>query len=107
MSTKLPTKLRKGDTVRIMVGRSKGMQGKIESIDHNKYRVIVAGANILKRHTKPSQANPDGGILDKPQSIHLSNVMFVDPKADKATRLGYRAVDGKKGRYAKASGQTL
>lgn len=104
---KISTKIRKGDEVRVMVGRSKGVVGKVESLDFKNNRVMVAGANIFKKHTKPSQDNPDGGIIEKPKSLHLSNVMLVDPKSQKGTRLGFKITDGKKARFAKASGETL
>ena len=72
-----------------------------------KQRVIVEGINIVKKHTKPSHANPQGGIIDIEAPIHVSNVMPIDPKTGEPTRVGYKIVDGKKVRYAKKSGEIL
>ncbi len=101
-------KIRKGDEVMIMTGRSKGVTGKVERIDRKAYRVFVAGANIFKKHQKPDAKSPDGGIVDKPMSLHISNVMMLDPKSGKPTRLGYKVdAEGKKVRIARASGTPL
>ena len=104
MQKKLHVKI--GDTVRIMSGESKGQEGKILSIDRNKMRAIVAGANMIKRHTKPSAANPQGGIEDKEVTIHLSNLMVVVNGVP--TRTGRKDNDkGKLVRYAKKSGEVI
>lgn len=98
------SKIRKGDEVMIMTGRSKGVTGKVEKIDLKNYRVFVAGANVFKKHQKPDAQSPDGGIVDKPMSLHLSNVMMLDPKSGKKTRLGYKVdSEGKKVRIARSS----
>ena len=72
-----------------------------------KDRVLVEGVNIVKKHSKPSQANPQGGIISQEAPIHVSNVMPIDPKSGKPTRVGYTMVDGKKVRVAKKSGEVL
>ena len=72
-----------------------------------KDRVLVEGVNIVKKHAKPSQANPQGGIFDQEAAIHVSNVMIIDPKTGNPTRVGYQTVDGKKVRVAKKSGESL
>ena len=72
-----------------------------------KDRVIVEGVNIVKKHSKPSQANPQGGIVNFEAAIHVSNVMLLDPKTNEPTRVGYQEVNGKKVRVAKKSGEVL
>jgi large subunit ribosomal protein L24 len=69
--------------------------------------VLVEGVNIIKKHTKPNQANPQGGIVSQEASIHVSNVMLIDPKSGEPTRVGYKVVDGKKVRVAKKSGEQI
>ncbi|MGQ7109341.1 50S ribosomal protein L24, partial [Escherichia sp. TWPC-MK] len=70
-------------------------------------RVIVEGVNIVKKHSKPSQLNPQGGIITKEAPIHVSNVMILDPKTGEPTRVGFKVEDGKKVRIAKKSGELL
>lgn len=102
------TKLRKGDEVIVTTGRSRGHRGKIEKIDNKTYRAFVSGANLFKKHQKPDAKNPDGGIVDKSVSIHLSNLMIVDPKSNKASRIALKVdANGKKSRVAKKSGTAL
>ena len=101
-------RLKKGDEVVITTGRSAdGKTGKIDRIDLKKNRVYVGGLNIAKRHTKPGQGQEEGGIIDKVMPVDISNVAFVDPKTKKPTRIGYKLQDGKKVRYAKASGTII
>ncbi|MER2566409.1 MAG: 50S ribosomal protein L24 [Myxococcaceae bacterium] len=105
-------KLKVGDTVQVMSGAERSAsvnRGKIISIDREAERVRVEGLRVVKRHTKKGRdrANPDGGILEKPGSIALSNVALVCPKCDKATRTGVRAVDGKKKRFCKSCDATI
>jgi large subunit ribosomal protein L24 len=69
--------------------------------------VLVEGMNLVKKHMKPNQANPQGGIVSQEASIHISNVMLIDPKSGEPTRVGYKMVDGKKVRVAKKSGETI
>lgn len=98
--------VKKGDTVQVMSGKDKGKQGVILKAMPSKNRVIVEGINVIKKHAKPSQANPQGGILEIEAPIHVSNVMPLDPKTGKPTRVGFKVVDGKKVRVAK-SGEVL
>lgn len=101
-------KIRKGDNVMVMVGRSKGTTGKVERVDRKNDKVYVSGANIYKRHQRPDAKNPDGGIIEKPMPLHVSNVMIVDPKTNKPTRVGFKQdSEGKKIRFAKVSGTSL
>ncbi|MCU0698892.1 MAG: 50S ribosomal protein L24 [Myxococcaceae bacterium] len=99
-------KLKVGDTVQVMSGAERSAstnRGKIIEIDREASRVRVEGLRVVKRHVKKGRdrANPDGGIIDMPGSIALSNVALVCPKCDKATRIGTREVDGKKKRFCK------
>ena len=101
-------KIHVGDTVKVVSGRDKGVVGKILSINHSKHRVVVEGANMVYKHVRPSQRNPQGGRLQKEMSMDASNVMVMCPKTNKPTRIGYRyAKDGSKERFAKKSGVAL
>ncbi|ELK20894.1 50S ribosomal protein L24 [Anoxybacillus flavithermus TNO-09.006] len=99
--------VKKGDKVQVISGKDKGKQGVILAAFPKKNRVLVEGVNIIKKHVKPSQANPQGGIISQEAPIHVSNVMPLDPKTGLPTRVGYKVVDGKKVRYAKRSGEIL
>ncbi len=100
-------RLRKGDDVVVISGRDKGKTGSILRVIRSEDRVIVDGINIVKRHTRPSQAQP-GGIVDKEAPIHISNVALADPKDGSATRVGYKFLeDGRKVRIAKQSGEVI
>ncbi|WP_027410245.1 50S ribosomal protein L24 [Anoxybacteroides tepidamans] len=99
--------VKKGDKVQVISGKDKGKQGVVLAAFPKKNRVLVEGVNIVKKHAKPSQANPQGGIISKEAPIHVSNVMPLDPKTGTPTRVGYKLVDGKKVRYAKKSGEVL
>ncbi|MBA2876752.1 50S ribosomal protein L24 [Thermaerobacillus caldiproteolyticus] len=99
--------VKKGDKVQVISGKDKGKQGVVLAAFPKKNRVLVEGVNIVKKHAKPSQANPQGGIISKEAPIHVSNVMPLDPKTGTPTRVGYKIVDGKKVRYAKKSGEIL
>lgn len=98
--------VKKGDKVRVISGKDKGKTGVILAAYPKDSRVLVEGVNIVKKHSKPSQANPQGGILSLEAPIHVSNVMPIDPKTGNPTRVGYQSVDGKKVRVAK-SGEVL
>ncbi|HEY8279520.1 MAG TPA: 50S ribosomal protein L24, partial [Bdellovibrionota bacterium] len=80
-------KMRKGDMVEVIAGKDKGKQGKIIQLITAKNRVLVEGVNRVKRHTKPSQKSPQGGIVEKEAAIHASNVLLVDPKTNKGGRI--------------------
>ncbi|WP_078543135.1 50S ribosomal protein L24 [Litchfieldia alkalitelluris] len=99
--------VKKGDKVQVISGKDKGKQGVILESFPKKDRVLVEGVNIVKKHSKPSQDNPQGGIISKEAPIHVSNVMPLDPKSGVPTRVGYEVVDGKKVRVAKKSGEKL
>ena len=85
-------KVRKSDNVLVIAGNYVGKNGKVLKVFREKARVIVEGVNIVKRHTRASQKNPQGGILQKEGAIHASNVMVIDPKTNEATRVGYKYV---------------
>jgi len=101
-------KIRKGDLVKVIAGDSKGTQGKILEIIKEKNRAIVEGANMVSKHTKPNAATPNGGIVKMEAAIHISNLMLVDPKSGKATRVGrQRNAAGKLVRIAKTTGEEI
>jgi large subunit ribosomal protein L24 len=100
-------KVRKGDTVIVTAGKDGGKTGEVLRVDTNTSRVLVRGINIVKRHTKPSQTTT-GGIMEREASIHISNVAHVDPKTNKASKVGYRFLeDGRKVRFARSSGEVI
>jgi large subunit ribosomal protein L24 len=104
-------KIHKNDMVMVIAGNSRGKTGKVLKVYPEKERVIVEGVNIIKRHTRPNQRNPQGGIVQREASIHVSNVMLLDPKSNQITRVGTKVVKdettGKKRRMrvAKATGE--
>ncbi len=98
-------KIKRGDTVKVIAGADNGKQGKILEIDHKAGRVKVEGVNIVKKHSKPSAGNPNGGIVEKEGFIDASNVMLV--VKGKTTRVGFREENGKKVRFAKATGDKI
>lgn len=101
-------KIRKGDLVQVTAGDSKGKQGQVLEVQLANNRVIVEGANMVSKHTKPSAAAPNGGIIKKEASLHISNVMLVDAKSGKPTRVGKKKnADGKSVRIAKKSGEEI
>ena len=103
--------IKKGDTVFVNAGNDKGKTGKVLSVNPSEDRAIVEGINMVSRHTKPNAQAPQGGIIKKEASIHVSNVQLLDPKSTAAkpvpTRIGHKFVDGKKVRYAKKSGEEI
>src|ERR1700744_5372069 len=101
-------KLRKGDLVKVIAGDSKGSEGKILEMVLEKNRAIVEGANMVSKHTKPNAANPNGGIVKQEAAIHISNLMLIDPKSGKPTRVGRKRNDaGKLVRVAKTTGEEI
>ena len=99
------TKLKKGDTVRVITGKDKDKEGKILSIDRKNNKVIVEGIGMISKHTKPNAANQAGGIIKKESAIDISNVMYVHK--GKVTRLGYRIEGDSKVRFAKATDEVI
>ena len=96
-------KIRKSDNVMIISGNDKGKTGKVLKVFPKVSRVIIEGINLRKRHTKPSQKNPQGGILEKESPIHVSNVMLIDSKTNEPTRLGSQIIlDEKTGKKKRA-----
>jgi large subunit ribosomal protein L24 len=105
MANKL--KIRKGDRVKVITGRSKGKVGDVLRVLPEEQRVVVSGVNVIKRHTKPSRTE-QGGIIEREAAIHVSNVALLDPKSDKPTKVGFKFLeDGRKVRIARASGETI
>ena len=98
-------KIRKGDTVKVIAGKDCNSEGKVISVDAKKGKVIVEGVNMITKHAKPSQANPNGGIMQKEAPLDISNVMYVHK--GKATRIGFKVEDGKKVRFAKSTGEVI
>jgi large subunit ribosomal protein L24 len=100
--------VKKDDTVIVITGKDKGKKGRIIAAYPRENRVLVEGVNMVKKHAKPTQQNPQGGILDQEAPIHVSNVMLVDPKTNKPTRVGYKVLEnGQKVRVAKKSGEVI
>ena len=99
-------KIKKGDQVVVLSGDDKGKNGEVVKAMPKEGKVVVSGVNLVKRHTKPSQTTP-GGIVTKEAPIHVSNVALVDAKSGKATKVGYKTVDGKKVRVARKSGEVI
>ena len=104
----MAARIRRGDTVEVITGKYKGIRGEVLRVFPRAERALVAGVNIATKHTKPRGMGQPGGIVREEASIHLSNVMLVDPKSEKRTRVGFRVLeDGRKVRVAKASGNVI
>ena len=100
--------IKKGDTVVVIAGESKGKTGRVIEVNLETSRALVEGVNLVKRHTKPSATNPQGGIIEKEATIHISNLLQADPKSGGATGMGRKRNDeGKLVRYAKKSGEVI
>ena len=101
----MASKIKVGDTVRVIAGADKNNEGKVLSMDHKNHRVVVEGVHMVKKHTKPSMQNQNGGIVEQEAAIDISNVMLlVDGKT---TRVGFTMDGDKKGRVAKATGKNI
>ena len=98
-------KIKTGDTVKVIAGKDKDKEGKVISVDRKNGRVLVEGVNMLTKHTKPSAANQEGGIIHQEGPIDASNVMYVHK--GKATRVGFKMDGDKKVRYAKSTGEVI
>jgi len=106
-------KIRKNDSVMVIAGNDKGKTGKVLKVFPKTSRLIIEGINLRKRHTKPTQKSPQGGIQEKEAAIHISNVMILDPKSNEPTRIGARVIldekSGKKkiARVSQVSGEMI
>jgi large subunit ribosomal protein L24 len=100
-------KIKKGDTVVILCGKDKGKTGNVIRAIPSEDKVVVQGINMISKHKKPSQANPQGGIERIEAPMHVSNVAMKDPKTGQPTRVGFKFLDGKKVRVAKKSGEVI
>lgn len=107
-SSKATIHVKKGDTVIVISGKDKGKKGRVLEAYPKENKVLVEGVNMVKKHSRPTQSNPQGGILNQEAPVHASNVMLVDPKTGEVTRIGYKLLDnGKKVRVAKKSGEVI
>ena len=99
-------KIKKGDTVQVTTGNDAGKTGRVIKVYLDKDRVVVEGVNIVKKHARPTQDNPQGGILEKEASIHISNIMLI--VGGKPTRIGFKSLgNGKKVKFAKTTGEVI
>lgn len=99
-------KIKSGDTVKVIAGDHKGQEGKVQKVLIDKNKAIVEGVNLVKKHTKPSAQNPQGGIVEKEAAIHVSNLALLNSKGE-ATRVGYRMEGDKKVRFSKKSNEVI
>ena len=100
--------IKKGDTVVVITGNDKGQKGRVLEVIRKTDRAIVEGVNMIKKHTKPNAETPQGGIIEKEAPVHISNLMLVDPKTGKPTRVGRKLNDdGKLVRFSKKSGEEI
>ena len=101
-------KIRKDDEVIVLAGRDKGKRGAVLRVITRTDRVLVEGVNVTKRHVKPTQGDPQGGIVEREAPIHISNVALIDPESDRATRVRYQTLaDGRKVRVSARSGEVI
>jgi len=103
----MAARIRKNDSVMIMAGKDRGKVGKVIRVHPSEGRAVVERLNMVKRHVKPRTPQDSGGILEKEASIHLSNLMFVDPQDGRPTRVGFKVVDGRKSRVSRRTGNVL
>jgi len=100
--------IKKGDSVMVITGESKGQKGRVLEVDRTKDRVIVEGVNMVSKHTKPNAKAPQGGIVKKESPVHISNLMLIDPTTGKPTRVGRKLSEKNKlVRYSKKSGEEI
>ena len=100
-------KIKKGDRVVVLSGKDKGKHGEVVRSLPKDMKVVVSGVNVVTRHKKPSQAEPQGGLVRSEAPIHVSKVAIEDPKTGKPTRVGFRIENGQKARVAKRSGEVI
>ena len=103
----MAAKIKKGDSIVVLTGKDKGRKGTVTKVMPEDNRVLVQGVNMVQRHTRPSQTNPNGGIVNKEASLHISNVAIADPSSGKPTRVGFKIEGDKKVRVAKKSGEVI
>ena len=99
-------KIKSGDTVKVIAGDHKGSEGKVQKVLLDKNKAIVEGINVVKKHTKPSAKNPQGGIVEKEPPIHISNLSLLTAKGE-ATRVGFKMEGDKKVRFSKKSNEVI
>ena len=99
-------KIKKGDTIQVMTGNDAGKTGRVIKVFPDKDKIVVEGISVVKKHARPTQDNPQGGIIEKEDAIHISNVMLV--VGGKATRVGYKSLeDGRKVKFAKTTSEVI
>ena len=104
----MAARIRKGDTVVVITGSDKGKRGEVLRVMPKEDRAVVKGVKIAKKHTKPQGMGQPGGIVEQEAAIHLSNIMLIDPKTDKPTRVGFRMLeDGRKVRVSRPGGAVI
>ncbi len=104
----MAARIRKGDRVEVITGADRGKRGEVLRVIPKEDRAVVQGVNIAKRHTKATGMGQPGGIVEKEATIHVSNIMLIDPATDKPTRVGFRVLDnGSKARVARPSGNVI
>ncbi|MDR2224015.1 MAG: 50S ribosomal protein L24 [Flavobacteriaceae bacterium] len=100
-------KIKTGDTVRVIAGDHKGLEGKVVRVLREKNKAIVEGVNFISKHVKPSASNPQGGIVKREAPLHISNLAIVDPKTNETTKVAIKNENGKNVRVSKKSNQVL
>lgn len=101
-------RIKAGDTVYVVAGKEKGKTGKVLRIERERQKVVVEKLNVMKRHSRPTQKNPGGGIVEKEAGIHVSNLMMYDAESGSPVKVGYRTgEDGKKVRYNRKTGKEI
>jgi large subunit ribosomal protein L24 len=103
----MAARIKKNDSVMILAGKERGKIGKVIRVQPKQDRAVVERLNMVKRHVKPRGPQDSGGILEKEASIHLSNLMLVDPQDGRPTRVGFKVVDGRKMRVSRRTGNVL
>jgi large subunit ribosomal protein L24 len=103
----MPARIKTGDEVIVIAGKDRGKRGRVLRVEPGRERVYVEGLNMIKRHQRPTQTRQSGGVIEKEGGIHLSNVMPIDPKSGKPTRIGIEIEDGRRFRVARRSGARL
>jgi large subunit ribosomal protein L24 len=102
------THIKKGDSVMVITGESKGQKGRVLEVDRDKSRALVESVNMVSKHTKPNSKAPQGGIIKKEAPVHISNLMLIDPTSGKPTRVGKKLnAKNKLVRYSKKSGEEI